>query len=126
MSGGQTILVSSDATFSVGDQYGAPNKVSVGTTGAGWWSVWMFGRSNQTRLTTGTYSDVLRAPFNNPALGGFDVSGDGRGCNNEFSTFTVDHITYDSAGNVTSIEARFVQRCESPTAPPLYGSLRVG
>lgn len=128
ISQGRTMLYEpADGTFSLWNTYGDTNKVSAGYDSAtDWWDVWLFGRSDQTQLTTGLYSNVERAPFNDPTTGGFSVFGTGRGCNESYSSFVVDQITYDSEDHVTSIAARFVQHCEQPGAPSLYGSIRIG
>ena len=126
ISGGQTLLFGPSTTFGLSNTYGRANDVSFGTSSGNGWDVEMFGKSTQSRLTTGLYTNVESAPFNNPTTGGFSISGNGRGCNNSFSTFAVDQISYDSSGTVSSISARFVQHCEQSTAPPLYGALRFG
>lgn len=114
--------------FSLTNTYGRSNDVSVTATDQWTWNVWMFGQSNADRLVRGLYRNVQRAPFNNPTAGGFSVFGWG-GCNTSISTFAVDQISYDPAGHVTSISARFVQRCtfgDGSSGPPVYGALRVG
>jgi hypothetical protein len=102
------------------------NHVAIHATHTGfpgdWWTLDLSGRYNQSSLTRGLYDDVRRYPFNNPATGGLDLSGDGRGCNELAGSFAVDEISWDPAG-LASISARFVQRCEL-TGPPLYGAIR--
>jgi len=46
------------------------------------------------------------------------VSGDFRGCNNDYGSFTIIEIS------ATSVNATFSQTCESTTAPPLVGFVR--
>lgn len=72
-------------------------------------------------LQLGYYPDVRRYPFHNPAKGGLDISGQGRGCNRLTGWFTVDAITY-VGGQLTSIDLRFEQHCES-AAPSLRGAI---
>jgi hypothetical protein len=86
------------------------------------WMVWMAGRYNQARLAVGLYDGVQRYGFHNPAKGGLDVFGEGRGCNEVLGSFAVDQISWDDAGLV-SISARFEQRCEG-TGPALHGAVR--
>ena len=126
ISGGNTWLIVPPDQLALSDVYDNANDVSITAATSEGWTVWLFGQSSQTRLTTGLYTNVKRAPFNNPVAGGFSVWGDGRGCNESVSTMAIDQISYDTAGNVASISARFVQHCETSTAPPLYGALRFG
>lgn len=75
-----------------------------------------------TRLEPGYYPDLRRYPFHNPAKGGLDVSGHGRGCNVLTGWFVVDGVTY--TGDVlTAIDLRFEQHCEEAT-PALRGRIR--
>jgi hypothetical protein len=62
------------------------------------------------RLELGYYPDVLRW-VGNPATGGMDVSGEGRGCNELDGWFSIDELTYDG-DTVKSIDLRFEQHCE--------------
>ena len=74
-----------------------------------------------TRLQPGYYADVQRWPFHNPATGGLDWSGMGRGCNTLTGWFVVDSVTY--AGNaIASLDLRFEQHCEG-VAPTLRGKI---
>src|SRR5215467_1632715 len=43
----------------------------------------------QTMLVPGTYNNAQRYPFEAAGHPGFDIGGDGRGCNTEFGSFTV-------------------------------------
>jgi hypothetical protein len=98
--------------------------VSTPVSGSTWWTVTMVPPDTEGRLTTGLYADVERAPFSNPATGGFEVYGTGRGCNTLVATYAVDAISWRPDGSLGSIAARFVQHCEGASAPPLYGALR--
>jgi hypothetical protein len=73
------------------------------------------------RLHAGTYYNAERAPFRTGRSPGIDVSGDGRGCNQVWGTFSINQIATDGAGNVTLLDATFEQHCESETAPALHG-----
>jgi hypothetical protein len=75
-----------------------------------------------TRLEPGTYSDLTRYPFHDPAIGGLDWSGEGRGCNTLTGWFVIDSVTYTGTV-ITAIELRFEQHCEG-AAPALRGKLR--
>lgn len=117
---------SSGATFSTGGyaQVGA-------TAGSLWvnvatptenWQVMLFPPAGQ-QLRPGTYLNALRAPFNGSSPG-LSVSGDGRGCNNDYGSFTVYQLGFASNGSLTQLDADFTQTCESTTAPPLQGTVR--
>jgi hypothetical protein len=86
------------------------------------WIIRFDGRSNQPQLAPGLYEDVQRWGGHNPAKGGLDMFGEGRGCNTLSGAFAVDEITYNGP-QLVSIAIRFVQRCEE-TGPPLYGAIR--
>ena len=78
--------------------------VAVTAGGAGGWSLNLSAPAGQS-LAVGTYSGV-------------SLSGNGRGCNNYYGTFTVTEVT------ATSFNATFKQTCESTTAAPLVGFIR--
>lgn len=71
-------------------------------------------------LTRGVYENVQRFGFHNPVTGGFSISGEGRGCNEEKSTFRIYEIkTVDNT--VTRLRATFVHHCETDASPPDHG-----
>jgi hypothetical protein len=70
-------------------------------------------------LHAGTYLNATRYPFEAPSAPGLAVYGDGRGCDNDYGTFTINAIRFDAGGNVTELSATLVQHCEGPTAPAL-------
>jgi hypothetical protein len=72
-------------------------------------------------LQTGYYATLERYPFNNPARGGLDWSGMGRGCNKLTGWFVVDAVTY-SGVTLTSIDLRFEQHCDGAAAA-LHGAI---
>jgi hypothetical protein len=75
-----------------------------------------------TRLQVGYYPDLSRFPFHNPAKGGFDFSGGGRGCNTLSGWVAIDRATY-SGNTLTGLEMRFEQHCDGVT-PALRGAIR--
>lgn len=87
------------------------------------WNVTIAAPQGQS-LHVGTYTNARRAAFRSGTQPGLDVNGDGRGCNEVYGIFTVTKIEVGSAGQVTAFEATFVQHCESPFAPGLYGHIR--
>ena len=73
-------------------------------------------------LQPGYYGNLLDFPFHNPAVGGLDWSGEGRGCNDLSGWFVIDSVTYSGA-ELDSIELRFEQHCEFSSAA-LRGMIR--
>ena len=74
-----------------------------------------------TQLQPGNYTDLQRYPFHDPAKGGLDWFGEGRGCNTLSGWFTVDSVTY-AGSDLTAIDVRFEQHCEGGTAA-LHGTI---
>jgi PKD repeat protein len=72
-------------------------------------------------LQPGYYGGLIRYPFHNPAKGGLNWSGDGRGCNELTGWFVVDSVTYAN-DTIQSIDLRFEQRCDGAT-PALRGKI---
>ncbi len=77
--------------------------------------------SSLSVLQPGTYANLTRFAFRNAAVGGIDWSGDGRGCDNDLGTLTIDQATY-SGSTLTAIDLRFEQHCEGAT-PALRGQI---
>jgi hypothetical protein len=76
------------------------------------------------QLTTGTFANALRHPFQGTAAG-LDWSGEGRGCNTLTGSFTIDTLRWSNGpgSTVQAVDLRFEQRCEG--APPtLRGTIR--
>jgi hypothetical protein len=74
-----------------------------------------------SQLQLGYYPDLRRYPFHNPAKGGLNWSGQGRGCNTLRGWFAVDRVTYTN-GILTALDLRFEQRCEGGI-PALHGAI---
>lgn len=75
------------------------------------------------QLLPGTYVNALRATSNG-SFPGLSVAGDGRGCDNDYGSFTLYQLSFGSDGSLTQLDADFVQTRESPTAPPMTGIVR--
>jgi hypothetical protein len=93
------------------------------TASAGDWTL-NLGAPHGEQLVPGTYTGSTRYPFNTGTAPGLSVYGNGRGCNEDFGTFTVYEIASDNTGKLTRLNATFSQTCESTTAPPLVGFIR--
>ena len=76
------------------------------------------------KLHPNRYYNAERASFRTGRSPGLDVGGDGRGCNEVWGSFNINQIQTDASGNVTVLDATFVQRCDSSTAPVLQGTLK--
>jgi len=87
-----------------------------------WWYISIAPAQGQL-LKRGTFT-ATRWPFQEGANAGFDVSGDGRGCNTSYSTFTIAQMTV-RRGIITRLDVTFTQHCESPTSPPMTGRVEV-
>jgi hypothetical protein len=90
--------------------------VTVGIDGVNgdWWTL-DFDAPNAQPLTAGTTYTATRYPFNG-AGAGFDLSGNGRGCNELTATFTVTEAEFGDNGYVASFHASFEQHCEGGQA----------
>jgi uncharacterized repeat protein (TIGR01451 family) len=77
--------------------------------------------SADTQLVAGTYANLTRYPFDDPATGGLNWSGEGRGCNTLTGSVTINSVTYTS-GALTAVDLSFVQHCEGASAA-LHGQI---
>jgi hypothetical protein len=76
-----------------------------------WWTLSLSAPSGEP-LTAGTYKGATRFPFQDSDAPGLDFSGSGRGCNQLTGEFTINSVSYDSAGEVQGLSADFTQHCE--------------
>ncbi len=94
--------------------------VAVVINGVDWFGDFQ-GMVGLDRLEAGYYPGLHRYPFLNPARGGLQWSGHGRGCNRLTGWFAVDQITH-TTGTLTALDLRFEQHCEGG-APALHGKI---
>lgn len=130
-----SVRLESDAGDYIGGgrsySYTQANAVIVVTANAGHLRVsidgdeWWFGDfqtpNTLSQLEPGEYTDLQRYPFHDPAKGGMDWFGEGRGCNTLSGWFIVDSVTYDG-GALAAVDLRFEQHCEGRTAA-LHGAI---
>lgn len=83
----------------------------VQVDGDEWWHGNFQSMNGVIPLQVGYYPMLQRYPFHNPARGGLDWSGDGRGCNQLTGWFAIDNISVN-AGKVIALDLRFEQHCE--------------
>jgi hypothetical protein len=114
---GQTYrFTKADAVIGVTTQ---GRRVTVNITAEARWTL-NLGEGGDGPMVTGYWPDVHRYPFFNP---GVSYSGDGRGCNNLDGRFIVDQVSYGAGGVLSTLTARFGQRCEG-SGPELLGYFR--
>lgn len=89
------------------------------------WTIQLAAPHGQT-LQPGTYAQAERAAFRTGSAPGLDVSGDGRGCNTVFGSFTISQVVFDQRGQLWALRATFVQHCEFADAPALQGAISYG
>jgi hypothetical protein len=77
--------------------------------------------AGMSQIRAGSYTGLTRWPFHNPAKGGIDWNGEGRGCNTITGSFIVDSVRYQG-GALARLDLRFEQHCEGH-APALRGTL---
>lgn len=95
--------------------------VTASISGNTWWNFDSAPPSGAV-LTTGTYLNAQRYPFQSPNSPGLSLYGDGRGCNTLTGNFTVHQATFDSSGNPQSLDLTFEQHCEGG-APAARGEV---
>lgn len=86
-----------------------------------WWSADFVLPSAMSKVETGTYSNLVRYPFHEPAAGGMSWDGEGRGCNVLLGSFTVQSATYVNSV-LTALDLSFEQHCEGE-GPALHGKI---
>ena len=130
-SSGDYVYLASDVGDYIGSGrtylYGESDGIVVSASGGhlsvsvGGWSGDFQAMNGVSRPQVGYYPDLQRYPFHNPAKGGLDWSGNGRGCNQLTGWFVIDSITY-TGDLVTALDLRFEQHCEGVT-PALSGQI---
>jgi len=97
------------------------NRFQLTVQGDEGWTGYFQAMNSITDLQPGYYGNLYGFP-GNPAFGGLEWSGEGRGCNLPTGWFVIDRITY-AGSEVDSIEMRFEQHCEG-VAAALHGYIR--
>lgn len=72
------------------------------------------------RLQPGTYTQLTRTDFSDPAAGGIEWSSDSRGCNGVTGWFTIDTARYEY-DQLAALDFHFEQSCDG--GPPLRGRI---
>src|SRR4051794_8477542 len=76
-------------------------------------------------LAPGVYDRAQRAPFREAGRPGIDISGDGRGCNEDAGRFEVKDFRVSSSGTLEGLWIVYEQHCEGGVAA-LFGEVRLG
>lgn len=97
------------------------NRLEVGIAGDQDWRGEFQLPSSAARVAAGTYANVARYPFHNPAAGGLSWGGEGRGCNMLRGSFTISSVQY-AGDTLKAVDLTFEQRCENAQAV-LRGSI---
>ena len=105
---GQTYATTDTNAFSFS---GTVSGISVGAFGFGFTFV-----PGTGSLTLGTYANATRWPFNGGGPG-IDISGNGRGCNNECGTFTILELHTNVSGQIDHCWITYSNSCECFMAP---------
>jgi hypothetical protein len=119
--GKQELYTTADSSISI--QGTSAYLTAVVERGGETWYVDLAAPKGET-LHPGRYYEAERAAFRPGRAPGLDVSGHGRGCNEVWGSFAIRQISTNSSGQVTMLEATFVQNCESPQAPALKGTVK--
>lgn len=111
-----------DAPAQCGAAAGTLEFQAAGAEGSSW--LLSLASADGQALQVGTHGDARRAAFRG-SCAGLSLSGDGRGANVSFGSFSILEIERDDSGAVTKIAVDFEQRSEQPHFPALTGSLRI-
>ena len=95
--------------------------LSVSITGDQRWTGDFLLPNTLSKFQPGTYSGLKRYPFNDPAVGGLNWDGEGRGSDSLTGSFTVASVTYVKEV-LTAIDLTFEQHSEG-AAPALHGHI---
>jgi hypothetical protein len=102
----------------------AGRRSGEGSGNGDWWYVTMQAPTG-TPLTSGTYNNATRWPFQASVTPGLDVSGEGRGWNRSWGSFIIPDASFGPNGKLQRFHATFEQRCEQQSSPGLRGEIRV-
>ncbi|HLP97099.1 MAG TPA: hypothetical protein VK149_01505 [Sideroxyarcus sp.] len=116
---GNTYTYTSDSTTI--EVAGIGNLISVTIRGEKDWHGDFQVKNSMSKVEPGSYPNLQRYPFNEPAQGGLTWHGAGRGCNTLVGSFTVGKVTYINS-TLASIDFSFEQHCEGST-PALHGEV---
>ena len=97
-------------------------RLTVNTDGDESWNATFQLPDTYSELQPGSYDNLTRYPFHDPAVGGLSWDGEGRGCNTLTGWIIIDKVTYVE-NTLTEIELQFEQHCEGGAAA-LHGEIK--
>lgn len=112
--------VAPTATFQAS---GDSETLTIRVTTATEWHYLTLAAPRGQSLARGTYGSAERASFRTGRAPGLDISGNGSDCNRIWGSFVIRQIAFDTAGQVSMLDATLNQNCESATAPRLTATL---
>lgn len=126
VSGGDSYLFdSASGSLSLhGGYLNGPNVATVDVSGNGSNFTLSFAAPTGQTLQPGGYVHAARYPFETAAQAGIDVSGDGRGCNEESGSFDVRDVHVDLSGNVDRLWLVYEVGC-GPGSASVFGEVRL-
>jgi hypothetical protein len=83
-----------------------------------------FAAPDNQAFQPGAYTGAQRTSFRSAGRPGIDISGDGRGCNEDAGSFEVRDFALDASGAVQRAWIVYEQFCDG--GPALFGEVRVG
>lgn len=89
--------------------------LSLAVTGNESWQAEFQLPNTYTALQVGTYNNLARYPFQDPAIGGLDWSGQGRGCGSSTASLVISKVVYSGTA-LTEIALQFTQYCSGSSA----------
>ena len=120
--GGGPVNVGPSATYTAAIALD-PSVLNMSVTGGGVSLTFTFASAPGTTITTGTYTNAVRASFRGPGQNGLDVTSGSTGCSTVSGQFTVLELATDGTGAVTATAVDFEIHCESQQ-PAAFGSIR--
>ncbi len=75
---------------------------------------------SEDALKPDLYESAERFAEESEGIAGFDLSGDGRGCNKLNATFSIEELEVDPSSGITRMSVTFEQHCEGNT-PAIRG-----
>src|SRR4051795_3211834 len=121
--GSQRLFQPSNSQITIGGSAASLTVSVSGGTAGDYYDMDFAAPPGQT-LVPGYYTHAQRAPFREAGHPGIDISGSGRGCNEDSGLFEVRDIAF-SGSTLTRLWIIYEQHCEGGTAA-LFGEVRVG
>ncbi|HEY3072917.1 MAG TPA: choice-of-anchor D domain-containing protein [Candidatus Limnocylindrales bacterium] len=119
---GAPFNASASATYSASVSPQDPSVLQITVNASSTWS-FVFASAPGTTLSTGNYTNAVRASFRGPGQNGVDLSVGSTGCSTFSGSFTVLELEKDGGGAISAAAVDYEIHCESQT-PAVAGSVR--